>query len=47
VAIVPEVREGQGDPAVVAIANILVGLVAVLHLYFLALEMFLWRGTRG
>jgi putative membrane protein len=26
------------------IANALVALVAALHLYFLILEMFLWRG---
>ena len=25
------------------IANLLVALVAVLHVYFLVLEMFLWR----
>lgn len=29
------------------IANVLVGLVAVIHLYFLVLEMFLWRGPLG
>ncbi|MFD0362713.1 DUF1304 domain-containing protein [Nocardia sp. GCM10030253] len=29
------------------IANILVGLVAVLHAYFLVLEMFLWEGKPG
>lgn len=29
------------------IANILVGLVAVLHLGFLVLEMFLWTAPRG
>jgi len=28
-------------------ANILVGLVALLHLYFLVLEMFLWTKPRG
>lgn len=28
-------------------AQVLVGLVAVLHLYFLVLEMFLWRTPRG
>lgn len=27
------------------IANVLVGLVALLHLYFLVLEMFLWTTT--
>jgi putative membrane protein len=26
------------------VAKILIGLVAVIHLYILALEMFLWRG---
>ena len=29
------------------IANVLVGLVAALHLYFLALEMFLWDTPTG
>jgi putative membrane protein len=29
------------------IANILVALVAVLHIYFLILEMFLWTKPRG
>lgn len=29
------------------IANVLIGLVAALHLYFLVLEMFLWQGPRG
>ena len=28
-------------------ANILVGLVALLHLYFLVLEMFFWTTPRG
>jgi len=28
-------------------ANVMVGLVAVLHLYFLVLEMFLWTTPRG
>src|SRR5262245_46201316 len=28
-------------------ANILVGLVALLHLYFLVLEMFLWDKPKG
>ncbi|MEV6922998.1 DUF1304 domain-containing protein [Dactylosporangium sp. NPDC051485] len=28
------------------VAEVLVGLVAVLHLYFLALEMFLWTAPR-
>jgi putative membrane protein len=28
-------------------ANVLVALVALLHLYFLALEMFLWDKPRG
>ena len=30
-----------------AIANIAVGLVAALHLYFLALEMFFWKKPLG
>ena len=30
-----------------AAANVLVGLVALLHLYFLVLEMFLWTTPRG
>lgn len=29
------------------VANILVGLVAALHLYFLALEMFMWNTPTG
>lgn len=29
------------------VANILVGLVALLHLYFLVLEMFLWTKPTG
>ncbi|MGZ4455600.1 MAG: DUF1304 domain-containing protein [Nocardioides sp.] len=29
------------------VANVLVGLVAVLHLYFLVLEMFLWTTPTG
>jgi putative membrane protein len=29
------------------IANVVVGLVALLHLYFLALEMFLWDKPAG
>ena len=28
-------------------ANVMVGLVALLHLYFLVLEMFLWTTPRG
>jgi putative membrane protein len=28
-------------------ADVLVGAVATLHLYFLVLEMFLWQGPRG
>ena len=28
-------------------ANVVIGLVAVLHLYFLVLEMFLWRTPKG
>ncbi len=31
----------------VIIANVLIGLVAVLHGYFLVLEMFLWGKPRG
>jgi putative membrane protein len=31
----------------ITVANIAVGLVAVLHLYFLVLEMFLWTTPRG
>jgi len=31
----------------VLIANIAVVLVALLHIYFLVLEMFLWTGPRG
>ncbi|TQS47018.1 DUF1304 domain-containing protein [Cryptosporangium phraense] len=28
-------------------AKVLVGVVAVIHVYILVLEMFLWRGPRG
>ena len=28
-------------------ANVLVGLVALIHIYFLVLEMFLWRTPVG
>lgn len=30
-----------------AVAGVLVGLVAALHVYILVLEMFLWQGKRG
>jgi putative membrane protein len=30
-----------------AVANVLVGVVAAVHLYTLVLEMFLWQGPRG
>ena len=29
------------------LAQVLVGLVAVIHVYILILEMFLWQTTRG
>lgn len=29
------------------VANVLIGLVALLHVYFLVLEMFLWKTPRG
>ncbi len=29
------------------VANVLVGVVALIHMYFLVLEMFLWRGPVG
>jgi putative membrane protein len=32
---------------VLLIANILAGIVALLHVYFLVLEMFLWDGPTG
>jgi putative membrane protein len=38
--------EARGDPVNV-FANVLVGVVAALHLYTLVLEMFLWQGPRG
>jgi putative membrane protein len=28
-------------------ANIMIGLVAIIHIYILVLEMFLWEGPRG
>ena len=33
--------------AVAVIANVVVGAVALLHLYILVLEMFLWTTPRG
>ena len=36
-----------GSKQMILIANILVALVAVLHLYFLVLEMFLWTKPLG
>jgi putative membrane protein len=37
----------EGGPLMTTFANIAVGLVAVLHLYFLVLEMFLWDKPLG
>jgi len=37
----------RGDIAMSLIANILVALVAALHIYFLVLEMFLWTKPKG
>jgi putative membrane protein len=34
-------------PAVPVLANVLIALVALLHLYFLVLEMFLWDKPAG
>ena len=33
--------------AVMIVANVLVALVALIHVYILVLEMFLWSGPRG
>jgi putative membrane protein len=38
---------GSGERNMIWIANILVALVAVLHVYFLILEMFLWTKPLG
>jgi putative membrane protein len=38
---------GSGDRNMIWIANILVALVAALHVYFLVLEMFLWTKPLG
>jgi putative membrane protein len=38
---------GWGDGHMIWIANILVALVAALHVYFLILEMFLWTKPLG
>lgn len=35
------------EPQMPALANVAVGLVAILHLYFLVLEMFLWNTPFG
>jgi putative membrane protein len=37
----------KGEKQMTTIANIFVGLVALLHLYFLVLEMFLWDKPFG
>jgi putative membrane protein len=37
----------SGDHTMIWIANILVALVALLHVYFLVLEMFLWTRPLG
>src|ERR1700744_5161989 len=38
---------GSGERIMLGIANIVVALVAALHLYFLVLEMFLWTKPLG
>jgi putative membrane protein len=38
---------GPGDNIMILIANVLVAVVAALHLYFLILEMFLWTRPLG
>src|SRR6266702_4615881 len=38
---------GLGERQMIWIANILVGLVAALHVYFLVLEMLLWTKPMG
>jgi putative membrane protein len=43
----PYVPPIPGDPAVLVAAHVLIGLVAVLHAWFLVLEMFLWRTPRA
>src|SRR5260370_36182411 len=40
-------RRVRGERHMIWIANILVALVAVLHIYFLVLEMFLWTKPLG
>jgi len=40
-------RLSEGDKKVTVIANVLVGFIAVLHGYFLILEMFLWDKPVG
>jgi putative membrane protein len=37
----------SGERAMIMIANVLVALVALLHVYFLVLEMFLWTKPLG
>src|ERR1700739_1954084 len=43
----PHMRRRRGGSRMVWIANILVALVAALHVYFLVLEMFLWTRPLG
>ena len=41
------VSPNMPEPNVALIANIVVGVVALLHVYFLVLEMFLWDKPAG
>jgi putative membrane protein len=43
----PKPALGSGKRNMILIANLLVALVAVLHVYFLILEMFLWQKPLG
>ena len=45
--VAPEPAEACHAARVNVVADVLVGLVAALHLYFLVLEMFLWTTPTG
>ena len=47
-AVLPSTRKAEGtEENMVVVANVLVALVAMLHVYFLILEMFLWTRPLG
>jgi putative membrane protein len=46
-SIIGNIIAGSGERYMIWIANIMVALVAALHVYFLVLEMFLWTRPLG